>query len=263
MKKYLLSIGLLMLMGAKAQIKSGIINYEMVTSMGPINKDGDQQIPEAILAMMPKEIRNKKLLKFTETKSIFENVQDKENKKEEEMPQDNGGGPTFTIKRIGAGSNPNEKLFTDLAANKKMETKNFFGKDFLVTTDSINNTKWKLTGKQKLILNYPCYEAITMGEVQGKQDTIFAWYTPQISSKTGPLGFCNLPGMIMHLELGKRISVTATSIQEQAIADTEIAEPTVGKKVTSTEFKAISEKKLKEMGIENGKPKVMFNTMGN
>ncbi len=258
MKKVFLVVCSIMSLIVNAQMKSGIIKYEMVTSFAGAAKNNDKQIPEEILAMFPKEVRNKKQLRFNETKSIYENVIAAKSNEEEEEPQESNGGMTFKIKTVGGGNDPKEKVYVDLNQNQKVESKSFFGKDFVITSDSINNTQWKPTGKQKILLNYPCYEAITLGDVKGKKDTIIAWYTPAISPKSGPMGFCNLPGMILQLDLGQVTSIVATEVIEKEINDAEMEKPNEGKKVTAAEFKDISEKKLKEMGIEKGKPRVII-----
>lgn len=259
MKKIFLAISLFIYAFSNAQIKSGILKYEMITNLAGAAKSSDKEIPEAILAMFPKEIKSQKQLRFTETKSIYENIAEKKEKSNEENePQEATGGMSIQIKTVG--NDPKEKTFTDFEQNRRIELKNFFGKDFLVTTDSINKIQWKPTGKQKIILNYPCYEAITIGDVKGKQDTISAWYTPAIASKSGPMGFCNLPGMIMQIQMGQTITINAIEVIEQEIKDADIVKPTDGKKVTAAEFKEIQDKKLKEMGVEKGKPRVIFHS---
>ena len=246
--------------GVNAQIKSGIIKYEMVTNLAGAAQTSGKDIPEAILAMIPKEIKKTKQLRFSETTSIYENLPvDKKANKEEDEPQESGG-MSFQIKRMGTGDGDKEKIFIDHIKNQKVEAKDFFGKEFLVTKDSINKIVWKPTGKQKLLLNYPCYEATTMGEVRGKQEPIKAWYTTAIATKAGPMGYCNLPGMILQIEMGDNLTITATEVKEKAFKSTEIEKPTNGKKVTAAEFKEIENKKMKEMGIERGKPRVMFHT---
>lgn len=261
MKKIVFTFLLLGCLYVNAQIKSGIIKYEMVTSLANAAQSSDREIPEAILAMIPKEVRKSKQLRFNEGKSIFENViAKKDDGKEEDEPQENGGGLNLKFKSIGSGDGEKEKTYIDHIANQQVELKEFFGKEFLVTTDNISKTQWKPTGKQKLLLNYPCYEAVTMGDVRGKQDTITAWYTTSIATKAGPMGFCNLPGMILQLSMGQTITITATEIIEKELKDAEIEKPKDGKKVTAAEFKEIQEKKLKEMGIERGKPRMIFHS---
>lgn len=257
MKKLLFGACFVISSAVNAQVKSGIIKYEMITSFANASRNSDKQIPEEILAMFPKEIKNKKQLRFNETKSIYENVIEAKTNDEED-PQESGNGMTLQIKRVGGGNDPKEKVYVDLAKNLKVESKSFFGKDFVITSEDINSMQWKPTGKQKILLTYPCYEAITLGDVKGKKDTISAWYTPAISPKCGPMGFSNLPGMILQLDLGSVTKIVATEVIEKEINDAEIEKPTEGKKVTAAEFKDISEKKLKEMGIEKGKPRVII-----
>lgn len=244
-----------------AQIKSGIVKYEMITSMGNLGKMGDKEVPESILAMFPKEVKKNKQLIFNETESLFENSIAKKSNEEDE-PQENNG-VTIKMNFIGGGDGEKEKTYINHLQNKKVESKSFFGKDFLVINDSINKVQWKPTGKQKIMLNYPCYEAITMANVNGKQDTVTAWYTPAISTQAGPMGYFGLPGMILQLQLGPNLSFTATEIIEKQVSKNELQKPTNGKQVTAAEFKVIQDEKLKEMGMEKGKPKVIFHSSTN
>jgi len=140
MKKIFLATCLFIYAFSNAQIKSGIVKYEMITNLLGAMKSNDKEIPEAILAMFPKEIKSQKQLKFTETKSIYENIEEKKGKSNEENePQEASGGMNIQIKTVG--NDPKEIAFIDLEQNKKVELKTFFGKDFLVTTDSINKTQ--------------------------------------------------------------------------------------------------------------------------
>lgn len=259
MKTTTLFFGLLICQFTQAQIKSGVIKYEMVTSLAGAKQVSDKEIPEAILAMIPKEIKKQKQLRFNESRSIYENfIPKKDESKDEEEPQEATGG--FMIKSISSGDGAKEKTFTDFIANKQIESKEFFGKEFLITTDTLKKVTWKPSGKQKIILNYPCYEAFYIGDVKGKQDSIKAWYTTAITTKSGPMGFCNLPGMILQLQLGAIITITAIEVTEQELTDKDVEIPNSGKKVTAAEFKEIQDKKLKEMGIEKGKPRVIMHT---
>lgn len=93
MKKIFLATCLFIYAFSNAQIKSGIVKYEMITNLLGAMKSNDKEIPEAILAIFPKEIKSKKQLKFTETKSIYENIEEKKGKSNEENePQEASGG---------------------------------------------------------------------------------------------------------------------------------------------------------------------------
>ena len=79
--------------------------------------------------------------------------------------------------------------------------------------------RWTLTNETKMIQNFKCFKAISPVFTDGQENKnaalqITAWYCPEIPSKFGPVGFGDLPGLI--LELNKPISsFIATSISLQ------------------------------------------------
>jgi hypothetical protein len=77
---------------------------------------------------------------------------------------------------------------------------------------------------------------------------------------SGSINASRLDTMILQLEMGGKITITATEVIEQEVKDNELEIPSGGKKVTAAEFKEIQDKKFKEMGVEKGKPKVIFHS---
>ena len=70
-----------------------------------------------------------------------------------------------------------------------------FGQNVYIN-DSLPQRKWKVTESKRNIGGYSCRKAI-----YEKNDStrIYAWYTPELSSSTGPEGYCGLPGTILGL----------------------------------------------------------------
>ncbi|MCF6295048.1 MAG: GLPGLI family protein [Flavobacteriaceae bacterium] len=76
-----------------------------------------------------------------------------------------------------------------------------FGK-FLVKRPYQN---WTLHEETKMIDNYLCFKATTFYTVTNPKGKVFihnftAWYAPQLPYKYGPIGYGNLPGLIMELQ---------------------------------------------------------------
>jgi GLPGLI family protein len=67
-----------------------------------------------------------------------------------------------------------------------------------------------------------------------------------------------LPGMVLEVNInnGEQV-ITALSIDKQ-VETALIVKPKDGKKVTDEEFNKIVEEKLKEMGVEGGRPGVVI-----
>jgi GLPGLI family protein len=133
---------------------------------------------------------------------------------------------------IVSGAN---KTYTDLKDKKVIDQRDFMNRLFLVEKE-LPEMAWKVTGNQKVILGYPCIEAV-------KQDTAgnrtIAWFAPSIKINGGPAGFCNLPGMILGVDInGGSRTLTAKSI-EPAAPGLLILRPKEGKKVSEEEYNKI------------------------
>lgn len=146
------------------------------------------------------------------------------------------------------GQANNNKYYTDLRQATSVDSRNFFGKDFLIE-GSRTPLKWKITGDQKQVGVYLCQKAI----YQDSSRSIVAWFTPMIPVSSGPDDFFGLPGMILHLDIddGSR-QITATEISLKELEEGAIQKPTKGKKISETEFNKIREEKIKEREKEFG-----------
>lgn len=81
------------------------------------------------------------------------------------------------------------------------ELQESFGK-FLVSREY---KKWQLHEETKKIDKYLCFKATTSFTIINPKGKIFkrditAWYAPQLPYKYGPLGYGNLPGLIIELQ---------------------------------------------------------------
>jgi len=217
-------------------ITSGKITFEEKIKL-EIKLEGDAS---QFASMLPKERKAEKILLFNTESTLFEdgvNVSD-------EMTQEHAQGVVVRIS--GSGQN---KLYTDLKANKVLDQRDFMNRMFIVEKE-ISEASWKVTGNQKEILGYTCMEAL-------KQDTAgnktIVWFTPAINIKSGPSGLGNLPGMILEADInnGSR-TYTAKSVESLSQRDIKIEKPKDGKKVTESEYKTIVAEKMKEMGMEQG-----------
>jgi GLPGLI family protein len=77
--------------------------------------------------------------------------------------------------------------------------------------------KWNLHEDTKMVGEYLCFKATTSHTTTNPKGEVFkhdftAWYTPQIPNKFGPLGYGNLPGLIIELQ-GENFSYGVKKIQ--------------------------------------------------
>jgi len=142
---------------------------------------------------------------------------------------------------------PNNKIFTDLAKKEQVEQREFMSRVFLIEGGA--DQQWKLTGNQKMILDFPCQEAI----FEKDSSKIVAWFTPVIPVSIGPSNYGGLPGLILSVEAddGKNV-ITANSVDFTPVSAGKLEKPRKGKNVTREEFDQIVAEKMKEMGAENG-----------
>ena len=212
--------------------KSGKIIYEQKSKLNiEINSEN-----AAALRNIPKEhISNKELI-YDSTASLFQRVAKKNADEAIESETDHG---RMVIKM----DEPDEHIFCDLVGQKRIEQREFMSRMFLIEIPFTAST-WKLTGNQRIILNYNCQEAILQDSVR----KIKAWFTPAIPLATGPNGICNLPGLVLAAEMnGGEVTYEAKSIDANPVDHKLIVRPKDGKKVTRDEFNKLVQDKRKEM----------------
>ena len=212
---------------------SGKVKYEQVVKL-EIKLEGDAA---QFADMLPKERRSNKVLYFSPEASLYENGE----KAEDQNMSMNSGGGNVMIRM----EEPENKIYTDLKNKKQLEQREFMTRVFLIDGDV--NQQWKLTGNQKMILDFPCQEAT----LEKDSIKIAAWFTPVIPVSAGPASYGGLPGLILAVDSdnGKN-TITATSVDFSAVKSDNLEKPGKGKKVTREEFDRIVAEKMKEMGAE-------------
>lgn len=121
----------------------------------------------------------------------------------------------------------------------------FMRKTFLID-GAFPAYRWKMTGKQGLVEEFPSMEAVT---VSGR-DTIYAWFSPRLQLPVGPREFRGLPGIILYLEAdGGNRSVTLSSVDLNYVPsekDLTVTRPK-GKEMTYESFILFRNEKTEEM----------------
>ncbi len=236
MKKFLLLPSILYVFIVNGQENhSGKVVYEQTVKL-EIKLEGDAA---QFADMLPKERKSNKVLYFNPEASLYQNGESLDN--DAAALNSSGGNVTIQMKE------PENKVFTDLKKNTQIEQREFMTRMFLIEGKSPVN--WKMTGKQKMILDYPCQEAVT--EIDSLP--VSAWFTPAIPVSAGPASYSGLPGLILEVNSnnGKR-TIVATSIDMVSVEKDLLEVPKKGKKVSREEFTQIMDEKMKEMGAQNG-----------
>lgn len=238
MKKLALAIATLMIAPmCMAQTNTGKVTYKETVDLAAAMQQVEMEGPMAaqIADLLPKEQIIQKELYFSPEASLYADAP----KKEEKYKSGNGINIDMFM--------PEEKTYTDLKAGQSLEQKEFMTRKFLVTKEK-EKTAWKMTGKQKTILNYPCQEAVTVKD----SNEVSVWFTPAIPVSTGPRGLGGLPGLVLEARVDKLLTITATSITNDTTDAKKIAKPTEGKKMTEKQFEAMVKEKAEEMGAVSG-----------
>lgn len=218
---------------------SGRIEYSEKVKL-VLHVEGNAE--EDMINSLPKEHISQKELLFNSSASIYQSNKQKAANKDKETMDGDGAHVMIKMKE------PDDKVYCDLINKLKTEQRDFMSRLFLVESN-LSNLQWKLTGEQKMILNYPCQEAL----LKDSSKTVRVWFTPSLPISSGPNGYGNLPGIILEADWDNgKVNIVATKIELKEIDTSFLKKPKDGKKVTKEAFEKIKEEKRKEMEAENG-----------
>jgi GLPGLI family protein len=182
-------------------------------------------------------------------------------------------GDGMSISFSGNGS-ASKTVYKDLQKQTLIKEDEIMGKEFLIV-DQLPQYNWQLSQETKMIGNYTCYKATYLPEltesqkeakakkeeekeagglfaqIEDKDRTITAWYTPDISVSNGPGEYQGLPGLILEVkELNTILLVTKIEINPES--DLNIKKPKTGKEINQKDFDALAKKKYDERVKMNG-----------
>lgn len=228
---------------------------------------------EQIMESMKKSMERSFELTFDRSGSLY---QEEERLETTRAAQ---GGMTMVIAGSGQG-----KYYKNVQTQTYVNETDMFGKLFLVK-DSLQPWQWKLTSETKKIGNYTCYKATAIkkpdtalvkrlkgfGTSQDKEktkdsteqdstannsllsriekskdQTITAWYTPEIPISQGPGPYWGLPGLILEV-ITERTAILCSKLILNPDKKEAVEPPSKGKKVSQAEYDQIMAKKMEEM----------------
>lgn len=237
MKTLLTIICCLLTWGLFAQKTEGVIEYKETIKLD-IDLDGMEVLTEEMKAMFPSEQSNMNVLYFNKNASLYTNLASDEDTKDVEYKSDD---EDFDI-QIKMDM-PQQIYYHDLATKEYVESKDLFGRKFLITGKE--KSKWKFSDETKKILDYTCKKAISTTD-DGKK--VEVWFTTKIPLPIGPSGMNGLPGAILAVALNNgQYTIAATKINFKKVDAKKIVKPKKGKKVSNEEFNKIVVAKQKEM----------------
>ncbi|MCE3280905.1 MAG: hypothetical protein K0S44_3096 [Bacteroidetes bacterium] len=86
-------------------------------------------------------------------------------------------------------------VYQNLAADKRFTIKDVWGEKIYIE-DSLWRRTWKITESTRTIAGYNCRKAIWQANDSTR---IYAWYSEELTTSTGPESFNGLPGTILGL----------------------------------------------------------------
>jgi GLPGLI family protein len=221
---------------ALAQEKAHIVYEEILKVEIPKIEGADS----VFLSSFPNQIIQLKELYYDSSGSIFRNVLD--NSSEPQLMNEGSEGVIIKMQQ------PDEKVYLNATSKTITEQRDLMGKKFLIQ-EPIKSVSWKLTGKQKTILNYVCQEVV----IEENNQQIKIWFTPEIALPYGPSSYLGFPGMVLGVEFdGGKYQLFAKSINTEAFSSKLIEAPTEGKKITAEKFENLVIQKQKEMQEQYG-----------
>ena len=275
MKPSILLLAMLSTVASLAQSISGQAFYQSKTTVdmdswgnGRMSEEMKKQIAERMKSYLEKTY----ILTFNGNESIY---------KEEEKLETGGGmrGMGMWMSSYAPGAQ-----YKNIADNKILEEREFFGKEFLIN-DTITNLDWEITKESKMIGQYLVIKAVgkkpvdpndfsmarrrnrdneqqeeakdstataavdndPMSQIEIPEEvTVTAWFTPQIPVGTGPGEYGGLPGLILELNVDRTTILCSKIVMNPKEADA-IEAPTKGDKVTREEYNLIVKEKTDEM----------------
>lgn len=147
---------------------------------------------------------------------------------------------------LGIGPN-NGRFYTNSNLNEHLWETNQFGQNFLIT---LAPTEWIISNETKIIGGYRCIKATGEKKVRGKEGDISipieVWFSTDIPVNLGPIGYSQLPGLIVSLSLqNEHYYLSKLDIKKKNI---EIKRPSKGKKITYSEFQELGRNLMNQRG---------------
>lgn len=171
-------------------------------------------------------------------------------KKQLEDPAETTAQSGNTRMSMRWGGRDNRVVYKNVSANQMIDSREFMQKQFLIQ-GTLDNRKWKVTGRQQEILGQLCLSATTTVDTFNVE----AWFAPQLAPHSGPADYQGLPGMVLKVDIDNGFrTITAKEILYEPVDPEILVAPSKGKEVTAEEFEQIRQEKMKEMGGMNGRP---------
>jgi len=172
----------------------------------------------------------------TASESLYSPLK-KEGNEQKDEPLSLNGNPGMTLIMMGN----DVQVYKNVKDSIVLSEEYIIDRKFLIKENLID-FGWQLQNEEQIISGYKCHKAIAGQTV--------AWYCSDIPINDGPYIFRGLPGLILKLShMNKTVTATEVLILKETPS---ISRPKGGKVVTREEFQRTMDKKLQEMGGQEG-----------
>jgi GLPGLI family protein len=218
------------------EVTGGKVQYEQYSKFD-YSLFGEEQYVKEWVATMPRGRKSIFTLSFNTDRSLYE----------EDMSEKNISSDKRTMivmEKMAYVQPPNpviKEVYNDFEKSRQIVKVEFMTRFFLIESD-IETQAWRPGRNTSKIQGYVCMDAtMKMGE-----ETITAWYTPNIPVSLGPKNYGGLPGLILAVDINGENVLLATAVELTPPPEDTISSPTDGRKVTQEEFDKLVAEKVKE-----------------
>lgn len=226
------------------EVTGGTVQYEQYTKFD-YSVFGDGQIVKEWAATMPRDKKSAYKLSFRAHKSLYEQDMSEKNASLDEKTM-------IVMEKMAYVQPPNpviKEVYIDFEKNRQIVQVELMTRYFLIE-DEIENQAWKPGTNQRKIQGYVCMDAT----MKRGEETITAWFTPNIPVSFGPKNYGGLPGLILAVDIKGENVLLATSVDLSPPSEDSIVRSIDGRKVTQEAFDKLVAEKVKEYK-ENQKSK--------
>ena len=228
MNKKLIITALLALVAMAGQAQSIEVKYSVYSKqrkaqIEKIMSNSENQGHKGLLAGMEVEKEDSFCLVIKDRQSSYVRIEP-----EEDL---NDGGGVKIVLVSGDYSEEDHAVYKNLTTRTMVEAKDLLADTYIIET-RIPQYEWKVCSDSKEVMGLKCYRATL-------NDTITAWFCPEIPVSDGPDVYAGLPGLVIDLEDERNIY---HCIAINTNSRSEVAEKKRGKKVTAKRFEELRNK---------------------
>lgn len=207
------------------EVKYSVYSKQRKAQIEKIMSNAANQGNKGLLAGMEAEKEDSFSLVIKDRLSSYVRIEPEEDLSDDSGPQ---------IILVGGDYSEEERaVYKNMVSRTMTEAKDLLAETYIVET-AIPKYDWKVSSDSKEIMGLKCYQATL-------NDTITAWFCPEIPVSDGPDVYAGLPGLILDLEDEHNVY---RCIAIDTNSRSEVAAKRRGKKVSPERFEELRKEML-------------------